>query len=41
MTSTAGTPRFPQLTLDQLDAAQKPLGDEVMTFSSVGIGGPS
>src|ERR1700761_5739955 len=34
------TPRFPQLVLDQLDAAQKPVGEQVMTFSSVGIGGP-
>ena len=30
MTSTAGkTPRFPQLILDQLSAAQKPLADQV------------
>jgi 4-carboxymuconolactone decarboxylase len=34
------TPRFPQLTLDQLSEAQKPLGDQVMKVSSVGIGGP-
>ena len=41
MTSTAGkTPRFPQLTLDKLSEAQKPLGDQVMKVSSVGIGGP-
>jgi 4-carboxymuconolactone decarboxylase len=41
MHSTAGkTPRFPQLTLDQLGEAQKPLGDQVMKVSSVGIGGP-
>jgi 4-carboxymuconolactone decarboxylase len=41
MTSTAGkTPRFPQLVLDQLSAAQKPLADQVMKVSSVGIGGP-
>jgi 4-carboxymuconolactone decarboxylase len=33
-------PRFPQLTLDQLSEAQKPLGDQVMKVSSVGIGGP-
>jgi 4-carboxymuconolactone decarboxylase len=39
--STAGkTPRFPQLILDQLSDAQKPLGDQVMKVSSVGIGGP-
>ena len=41
MHSTSGkTPRFPQLTLDQLTEAQKPLGDQVMKVSSVGIGGP-
>ena len=33
-------PRFPQLTLDQLSAAQKPVGDQIMKVSSVGIGGP-
>jgi 4-carboxymuconolactone decarboxylase len=41
MNSTAGkTPRFPQLIFDQLSEAQKPLGDQVMKVSSVGIGGP-
>jgi 4-carboxymuconolactone decarboxylase len=39
--SAAGKPpRFPQLTLDQLSAAQKPVGDQIMKVSSVGIGGP-
>jgi 4-carboxymuconolactone decarboxylase len=33
-------PRFPQLTLDQLNEQQKPLGDQIMKVSSVGIGGP-
>jgi 4-carboxymuconolactone decarboxylase len=33
-------PRFPQLTLDQLDETQKPLGDQVMKVSSLGIAGP-
>jgi 4-carboxymuconolactone decarboxylase len=33
-------PRFPQLSMDQLSAAQKPLGEQVMKVSSVGIGGP-
>jgi 4-carboxymuconolactone decarboxylase len=33
-------PRFPQLTVDQLSEAQKPLGEQVMKVSSVGIGGP-
>ena len=41
MQSTSGKlPRFPQLTLEQLNAAQKQLGDQVMKVSSVGIGGP-
>jgi 4-carboxymuconolactone decarboxylase len=33
-------PRFPQLTLDQLDETQRPLGDQVMKVSSLGIAGP-
>ena len=33
-------PRFPQLTMEQLTTAQKPLGDEIMKVSSVGLGGP-
>src|SRR5579863_7259865 len=33
-------PRFPQLTMDQLTDAQKPLGEEIMKISSVGLGGP-
>src|SRR5580658_10436779 len=33
-------PRFPQLTMDQLSEAQKPLGEQIMKISSVGIGGP-
>jgi len=41
MQPTSGKPpRFPQLALDQLSEAQKPLGDQVMKVSSVGIGGP-
>jgi 4-carboxymuconolactone decarboxylase len=42
MTASAPTkpPRFPQLTLDQLDDSQKSLGDQAMKVSSVGIGGP-
>lgn len=36
----AGEPRFPQLTMAQLDDRQRPLGAYVMSFSSVGIGGP-
>jgi 4-carboxymuconolactone decarboxylase len=34
------TPRFPQLTMDQLDEQQKPLGEQIMKVSSVGLGGP-
>ena len=33
-------PRFRQLTLDQLDDRQKPLGEEIVKVSSVGLGGP-
>jgi 4-carboxymuconolactone decarboxylase len=33
-------PRFPQLTMDQLDEAQKPFAEEVVKVSSLGIGGP-
>jgi 4-carboxymuconolactone decarboxylase len=33
-------PRFPQLTMDQLDDKQKPLGEQIMKISSIGIGGP-
>jgi 4-carboxymuconolactone decarboxylase len=32
--------RFPQLTMDQLDEKQKPLGEQIMKVSSVGLGGP-
>ena len=38
--ATRKPPRFPQLILDELSAVQKPLGDQVMKVSSVGIGGP-
>src|SRR5437660_7739376 len=33
-------PRFPQLALDQLDAEQRPLGEQIMKVSKVGLGGP-
>jgi 4-carboxymuconolactone decarboxylase len=33
-------PRFPQLTMDQLNEAQKSLGEQIMKVSSVGLGGP-
>ncbi len=38
--ATSKEPRFPQLTMDQLDEKQKPLGEQIMKVSSVGIGGP-
>src|SRR6478672_1639841 len=38
--ATSKEPRFPQLTMDQLDDRQKPLGEQVMKVSSIGIGGP-
>jgi len=33
-------PRFPQLTMNQLTEQQKPLGEQIMKISSVGLGGP-
>ena len=33
-------PRFPQLTQDKLTDAQRPLAEQIMKISSVGIGGP-
>ncbi len=38
--ATSKEPRFPQLTMDQLDEKQRPLGEEIMKVSSVGLGGP-
>src|SRR3981189_1395113 len=38
--ATSKEPRFPQLTMDQLDAKQKPLREQIMKVSSGGIGGP-
>jgi len=38
--ATSKAPRFPQLTMDQLDETQKPLGEQIMKVSSVGLGGP-
>jgi 4-carboxymuconolactone decarboxylase len=34
-------PRLPQLELDQLTAEQRPLADEIMKVSSIGLRGPS
>src|SRR5882757_9748763 len=33
-------PRFPDLTLDQLSDAQRPLGEQIAKISRVGLGGP-
>jgi 4-carboxymuconolactone decarboxylase len=33
-------PRFPQLTMDQLNDQQRPLGEAIMKISVVGIAGP-
>ena len=33
-------PRFSQLTLEQLDDQQRPLGEKILKISSVGLGGP-
>jgi 4-carboxymuconolactone decarboxylase len=38
--ATSREPRFPQLTLDQLNESQKSLGEQVMKVSSVGLAGP-
>ena len=35
-----GEPRFPQLTLAQLNDQQRPLGEKIMKISSVGLAGP-
>src|SRR5580692_11371363 len=40
MNAASKEPRFPQLTMDQLNEQQKPLGDQIVKVSSVGIGGP-
>lgn len=32
--------RFPQLSLEDLNAQQRPLGEEILKVSSVGLGGP-
>jgi 4-carboxymuconolactone decarboxylase len=36
----ARPPRFPLLTLEQLNEQQRPLGEQVLKVSSVGLGGP-
>jgi 4-carboxymuconolactone decarboxylase len=37
---TNQTKRFPQITLDDLDPEARKLGEQILTFSSVGLGGP-
>jgi 4-carboxymuconolactone decarboxylase len=39
-TVTGKAPRFPQLTMADLTAAQRPLGEAIMKISRVGIAGP-
>jgi 4-carboxymuconolactone decarboxylase len=36
----ARPPRFPHLTFEQLNPYQRPLGEQVLKVSSVGLGGP-
>jgi 4-carboxymuconolactone decarboxylase len=38
--ATGREPRFPQLTMDALSDAQRPLGEEIVKVSSVGLAGP-
>lgn len=33
-------PRFPQLTLEELNEQQRPLGQKILSISRVGLGGP-
>ena len=34
------SPRFPELSIDQLNIYQRPLGEQIMKVSSVGLAGP-
>lgn len=38
--ATTKKPRFQQLTMDQLNEEQKPLGEQILKVSSIGLGGP-
>jgi 4-carboxymuconolactone decarboxylase len=40
MNSLGKEPRFPPLAMDQLNEQQRPLGEEIMKVSRVGLGGP-
>ena len=33
-------PRYPQLTMEQLNSEQRPVAERIMSFSIVGLGGP-
>src|SRR5512140_670095 len=39
-TPPAKAPRFPLLSLEQLHPYQRPLGEQIMKVSSIGLGGP-
>src|SRR5436305_3305916 len=39
-TARGKEPRFPQLTMEQLNEQQRPLGEQIMKVSSVGLAGP-
>ena len=38
--AASNEPRFRQLTMDQLNEQQRPLGEQIMKVSRVGLGGP-
>src|SRR5271169_5285583 len=40
MNASGKEPRFPQLTMPQLNDGQRPLGEAIMKISAVGIAGP-
>jgi 4-carboxymuconolactone decarboxylase len=40
VSQTGGHKRFPQLNMGELTGAQRPLGEQIMKVSSVGLGGP-
>src|SRR3954470_1329456 len=38
--ATGKEPRFPQLTMEQLNEQQRPVAEKIVKVSSVGLGGP-
>ena len=40
LSPAARPPRFPQLTMEQLNEQQKPVAEQILKVSSVGLGGP-